>query len=84
MISKMKIDTPHLDTGALLTKSTTFRCFQCLLDYSGLAAQRSVRGCAPGATHDRDMNAAVNIERIGVSTLGLGDVRPAEMLAIAA
>lgn len=36
--------------------------------------------CTCGATHDRDLNAAINIERVGMSTLGLGTVRPeAEM-----
>jgi len=29
-----------------------------------------------GVIHDRDHNAAVNIQRVGASTLGLGDVRP--------
>jgi transposase len=31
-------------------------------------------GC--GSVHDRDDNAAKNIQRVGASTLGLGDVRP--------
>jgi putative transposase len=35
-----------------------------------------------GATHDRDINAAINIHRVGASTLGLGNVRPTR-LAIA-
>ncbi len=38
-------------------------------------------GC--GVIHDRDENAAINIERVGASTLRLGDVRPA-VRAIAA
>jgi putative transposase len=32
-----------------------------------------------GATNDRDENASVNIKRVGVSTLGLGDVSQAEL-----
>ena len=40
--------------------------------------------CTCGATHDRDLNAAINIQRVGASTLGLGDVRPESHLAIAA
>lgn len=40
--------------------------------------------CVCGVTHDRDLNAAINIERVGISTLGLGDVSPEATLAIAA
>lgn len=39
------------------------------------------QGC--GSIHDRDANAALNIHRVGASTLGLGDVRPS-LTAIAA
>jgi putative transposase len=31
------------------------------------------------AAHDRDINAAINIHRVGASTLGLGDVRPTQL-----
>jgi putative transposase len=31
-----------------------------------------------GVTHDRDLNAALNLAREGASSLGLGDVRPAQ------
>ena len=37
-----------------------------------------------GTNHDRDRNASYNILRVGASTLGLGDVSPVEILAIAA
>ncbi|MDR1871047.1 MAG: transposase, partial [Deltaproteobacteria bacterium] len=29
-----------------------------------------------GSRHDRDVNAAINIARVGASTLGVGSVRP--------
>jgi putative transposase len=40
--------------------------------------------CSCGVTHDRDINAAITIRQVGMSTCGLGDVRPAAMSAIAA
>ena len=40
--------------------------------------------CTCGVTHDRDINAAINIQRVGMSTLGLGDVRPGAIQAFAA
>ena len=36
-----------------------------------------LRGIAGINSHDRDRNASYNILRVGASTLGLGDVRPA-------
>lgn len=36
------------------------------------------------AEHDRDKNAAMNIERLGASSLGLGDVRPSFETAVSA
>ncbi|MCZ6678398.1 MAG: zinc ribbon domain-containing protein, partial [Candidatus Poribacteria bacterium] len=37
--------------------------------------QRSWKCAECGSVHDRDRNASVNIESVGTSTLGLGDVR---------
>jgi transposase len=31
--------------------------------------------------HDRDINAAKNIDRVGATTLGLGDLRPTMAVA---
>lgn len=39
--------------------------------------------CDCGAVHDRDVNAALNIQRAGASALGLGDARPGSNPAIA-
>ena len=38
--------------------------------------------CECGVTHNRDLNASINIQRVGASTLGLGDVRPVAIPAI--
>ncbi|MRR55417.1 MAG: transposase [Deltaproteobacteria bacterium] len=38
--------------------------------------------CDCGAIHDRDLNAAINIQRAGTSALGLGDVRSGPIPAI--
>ena len=35
-----------------------------------------------GSEHDRDRNASINIERLGVIALGLGDIRPASQAIV--
>lgn len=58
-------------------------CSCCGTVNGGLSLRDRIWTCDCGVTHDRDLNAAVNIQRVGASTLGLGDVRP-DFLAIAA
>jgi putative transposase len=55
-------------------------CSGCghVLDKLDLSVRRWRCPCC-GATNDRDENASVNIKRVGVSTLGLGDVSQAEL-----
>ena len=59
-------------------------CHCCHAINHNLQLRDRIWTCSCGVTHDRDVNAAINIERVGMSTLGLGDVRPAAMPAIAA
>ncbi len=59
-------------------------CFDCGHVYQALKLSEREWACAGcGTIHDRDLNAALNIHREGVSSLRLGDVRPA-LRAIAA
>ena len=59
-------------------------CFDCGYIHKDLALSDRRWTCSDcGAVHDRDVNAALNIQRVGASTLGLGDVRPT-LLAIPA
>jgi putative transposase len=58
-------------------------CYDCGYVYKELSIKErewACKGC--GVIHDRDRNAALNIHREGLSSLGLGDVRPVS-LAIA-
>ena len=59
-------------------------CHCCGTINQELQLRDRVWTCSCGITHARDVNAAINIQRVGMSTLGLGDVRPATMPAIAA
>lgn len=53
-------------------------CFDCGHVYKELKLSEREWACAGcGVIHDRDRNAALNIHREGVSSLRLGDVRPA-------
>lgn len=59
-------------------------CSVCGCVNETLSLRDRVWTCACGTTHDRDLNAAINIQRAGASALGLGDVRPVAIPAIAA
>lgn len=59
-------------------------CNECGCINESLSLRDRHWTCYCGATHDRDLNAAINIQRAGASALGLGDVRPGVTLAIAA
>lgn len=76
-------------TGSTIVKidrwcPSSKECHCCGTINKKLSLRDRIWTCACGATHDRDLNAAINIQRVGMSTLGLGDVRPEAMLAIAA
>ncbi|MCX6044553.1 MAG: RNA-guided endonuclease TnpB family protein [Chloroflexi bacterium] len=52
-------------------------CFDCGHVYKELNIKEREWVCQScGVIHDRDLNAALNIHRVGASTLRLGDVRP--------
>lgn len=58
-------------------------CNECGCINKSLSLRDRVWTCNCGATHDRDLNAAINIQRAGASAFGLGDVRPEATLATA-
>lgn len=58
-------------------------CNACGCINESLSLRDRVWTCTCGTTHDRDLNAAINLQRAGASALGLGDVRPESHLAIA-
>ena len=59
------------------------QCSECFVLNKNLSLRDRVWTCnVCHSTHDRDINAAKNIHRVGTSTLGRGDIRPTE-LAIA-
>ena len=60
------------------------QCHKCLVINKDLSLRDREWYCSNcKTTHDRDLNAAKNIARVGASTLGLGEIRPTQ-LAIAA
>lgn len=55
-------------------------CFDCGYVHKDLKLSDRHWACPDCATiHDRDLNAALNIQRVGASTHGLGDVRPTSL-----
>ena len=58
-------------------------CSSCGTVNERLSLRDREWACDCGAIHDRDLNAALNIQRAGTSALGLGDVRPEATLAVA-
>jgi putative transposase len=59
-------------------------CHCCGAINQELGLRNRVWTCSCGVTHNRDINAAINIQRVGMSALGLGDVSPVAIPAIAA
>jgi putative transposase len=59
-------------------------CFHCGHIYKELdISERSWTCASCGCTHDRDLNAALNIQREGASSLRLGNLRPSAKVAVA-
>lgn len=62
---------------------TTKPCSVCGYLNHFLTLKDRVWTCSQcGSFHHRDKNAAINIERLGASSLGLGDVRPSLEMAV--
>jgi putative transposase len=60
-------------------------CFECGKVNKNLELSERIWQCdGCSTTHDRDKNAAKNIQRVGASTLGLGDVRSRSIGTVAA
>jgi len=59
-------------------------CSVCGTINESLHLRDRVWSCACGTTNNRDLNAAINIQRAGASALGLGGIRPVAIPAIAA
>lgn len=77
-----KIGCSIIKTDRWFPSSKT--CSVCGCINESLSLRDRIWTCCCGTTHDRDLNAAVNIQRAGASALGLGDVSPESNLAIAA
>lgn len=58
-------------------------CHSCGVVNQDLGLRDREWTCVCGATHNRDLNAAINIQRAGTSVLGLGNVRPVVIPAVA-
>lgn len=59
------------------------QCHKCLAINKNLSLEDREWTCPNcNALLDRDLNAAINIRRVGSATLGLSDIRPASPLAI--
>ena len=55
-------------------------CSSCFVINEKLSLNDRIWTCGNcKETHDRDVNAAKNIARVGAATLGIGDVRPTEL-----
>ena len=59
-------------------------CSKCGEINQDLKLSDRIFECNCGLKIDRDLNAAINIHRVGASTLGLGNVRPATTEAVSA
>jgi len=57
-------------------------CSACGSVREGLSLKERSWICDCGATHDRDLNAAINIFREGASSLGLDDARPSGAIVV--
>ena len=57
-------------------------CSHCGETNQNLKLSDRIFKCDCGLKIDRDLNAAINIHRVGASTLGLGNVRPATTEAV--
>ena len=69
---------PHLEERALAKSKTVYVCSECGYKNSEIKDLKIRTWKCPncGVEHDRDRNAAINILRVGASTLRGDEVRP--------